>query len=325
MQQPSDQQLNSNPDSTGLVNNAVIESEIISTGHQPLWNTNATLATYQENWLESNFSSINWLPDDWTPAFELSDTMRLDSLAQSIQPELGQSPSEAQVRHTDFNDSSAIINTTDARRHWVQTDTPRDSLGSEQDSTPQSGRLYVDGDGARLPRVRKVPYQYDDENPEQDYPSDPSTQNAFWFPDLESFHAPTDVSIQHEARISQESYDQVCEAFQSTCVTTNHFSLYHTSNFPPINTLNGYVHLYLLHFQPIFPFIHAASFSAHSAHWLLVLAMGAIGSLYYDGNNNESTRCSLAMLEFLRRALLTFVSIIVFPSLTWAIHSIHIH
>jgi hypothetical protein len=252
------------------------------------------------------------------PTFELSEGIRLDPLTQSIQSGLVQSPPQGHARQNDFNNSSAVVTATDSRRHWVQTNTPRDSLGSELEissltpqSTPGTGQLYVDGDGARLPRVRKAPYQYEEisaQELEQGYQSDPNTQNVFWFPDLEDFHWSTDLSARHKAWISQESYDQICETFQSTSVTSTHFSLYYNSNFPSINILSGYVHLYLLHFQPIFPFIHAASFNAHSAHWLLILALGAIGSLYYDGDNNASRQCSLAMHEFVRRALLTFVS-----------------
>lgn len=311
---PLTRSLNTDSEPAALISNNVNETNINPSAHQSLWNTTSTdLTSYQDSWHENNFSSINWLPEDWTPAFDLSESMRLDSLSHPG-TRLGQPSSSNQIPHGDF--SNPPLPETDSRRHWVQSNTPRDSQGSEHSSTPQSqpsiGRLYVDGDGARLPHVRKGLYDYGDsavqDNDVGDQ-SDPRGQDGFWFPELQEGQWSVDGATTYEAQISHETYDLIRKAFQSACVASNHFSSYYTSSFPAIGMLREYVHLYFLHFQPIFPFIHAASFSAQTAHWLLVLALSAIGSLFYHGNRNDITQSSVAMLEFLRRALVSFVSL----------------
>lgn len=60
------------------------------------------------------------------------------------------------------------------------------------------------------------------------------------------------------------------------------------------------------YFQPVLPFIHPATFSAQTSHWLLVIAMAAIGSQYVELEDAEFY--IIGLHEFLRRALNTLVS-----------------
>lgn len=307
-------QHSANRPSSASVTNTANEGGFDSGDHQALWNPNETLANFQTGWPDNNFSSINWLPDNWTPRLEHAEVGSFNSLTQSI--DMGGNSAPPQPQPNEMNDVPADQDTVDSGRHWVQTNTPRDSITSgETSSTPHSqpstGRLYVDGDGSRMPRVRKAPYEYDEtqsQTLEQDYRPDFNALDIFWFPDLDSRPFSFEVPISQTAQVTHDSYDRICEAFRSTCITSSHFRPYYASNFPSVDFLSGCIQLYLLHFQPIFPFIHTVSFRAHSIHWLLNLAMAAIGCSYIGGNQKDITQCSLAMLEFLRRGLLSLVS-----------------
>ena len=75
--------------------------------------------------------------------------------------------------------------------------------------------------------------------------------------------------------------------------------------------MSRFVSLYVEHFQPILPFIHPATLNLSSSHWLLVLAMAAIGS-HYVGVEDVDVLV-VAMHEFLRRAISMMVSVFDLP------------
>ncbi|KAL5361467.1 hypothetical protein BJX96DRAFT_165918 [Aspergillus floccosus] len=74
------------------------------------------------------------------------------------------------------------------------------------------------------------------------------------------------------------------------------------SPFPPVEDLRLYMQLFFHYFHPILPIIHRPSFNANKCHWVLVLAIAAVGSQYVG-----STKTSLHQFpigEYLRRALI---------------------
>jgi hypothetical protein len=260
-------------------------------------------------WSQNNLSSINWLPDDWIPDFQFGP---------GEPAPLSNYPGPNQ---TSQDRSMSLPDTGGSTISHLNSSTP--TFNSDQGiASPETldsngvGYYYVDGDGARLPRVRKALHR----SPHQS--SDPYTplsgidgmehsHTKFGFPAIE-FGAQDDPagSSLGTKRIPIEIYSEVSRVFSKTCITSTYFSPFHTGDFPSLEAMSRFVSLYVEHFQPILPFIHPATLNLSSSHWLLVLAMAAIGS-HYAGV--EDVDLVVAMHEFLRRAISMTVSVFDLP------------
>ena len=73
------------------------------------------------------------------------------------------------------------------------------------------------------------------------------------------------------------------------------------SEFPPQDLFEHLLGLYFASFQSTLPFLHPASFRVENTHWILILAMTAIGARYFGPNPTPALVDSLQ--EFLRRCL----------------------
>ena len=256
-----------------------------------------------EPWYQNNFSSINWLPDNWTPDFQIDG-----NLAPFDQQSLffGHTPQASNLTYPLGNPGQnqtprqALKARDSMRRQSQAVDGPDVSSPSTQ-STHSGGHFYVDGDGARLPRVRKIPYRHSDSYAHASALGSEETFPAFKFPEV------GDVpEVAETKQIPQTSYSEILESFTHNCITTNHFSKFYDAAFPSRQVLSVCILLYRDNFDSILPFIHPATFDISSSHWLLLLAMAAIGSHYLDAEHSESF--SVSMHEFLRRAIATVVT-----------------
>lgn len=280
---------------------------------QNQWDPNFGPETYRGSWLEQNFMSINWMPDDWMPVLDFQGPPRGYISTQSLPPR--------DVRHDlafgvpGVNDSTSPHSgpiSVDSRRHWSQIDTPGASsnsdVGHSVRSQSSAGRLYVDSDGARLPRIRRALSTSDNSFGEDNDFVRLKRQTNFAFPQTGKRGSFQDTSIPQANQIPQHSYDHIYTDFQNLCVVSNVFSPYETSIFPELATMNECLKYCLLHFLPILPFLHPASIDVSSMHHLLILAMCATGSIYHDESCFESRKLTLALLELLRRSILIHVS-----------------
>lgn len=252
-------------------------------------------------WSQNGLSSINWLPDNWIPDFNFS----------SGEPPPQNSYSGPVQTSQDRSMSIPNIASTPSR---LDEDTPKynsdHGIASPENSEGQGvGYYYVDGDGARLPHVRKALHRT------SHHSSDPYTPlpgvDGVQYTHATFGFSRTDYGTQDGASISSkqipiEIYSEILHVFSQTCVTSSYFSPFHTADFPSLESLGLFVRLYIEHFQPILPFIHPATFNLSSSPWLLTLAMVAIGSHYVDVEDVEVL--SISMHEFLRRAISMTVS-----------------
>ncbi|KAL4733297.1 hypothetical protein BDV11DRAFT_175837 [Aspergillus similis] len=71
--------------------------------------------------------------------------------------------------------------------------------------------------------------------------------------------------------------------------------------FPEKSIIDGFVQLYIEHFDPLMPFVHHSLFNTGDTHWLLALAVATVGSQYTSIGGR--TQYIIALLELLRRAL----------------------
>lgn len=260
-------------------------------------------------WSQNGVSSINWLPDNWIPDFDFS------AGEPPPQNDYSGPPQTSQDR------SMSVPNIGSAASHLNGSTPPFNSdqgIASPGNSESQGvGYYYVDGDGARLPRVRKAlhrsPHQSSDPyTPLPGVDGLDYTRSKFGFPDTD-YGAQDGVAVSSMGpkQIPVEIYGEILHVFSQTCVTSSHFSPFHSGDFPSLESLRFFVRLYIEHFQPILPFIHPATFNLSSSHWLLTLAMAAIGSHYVDIEDVEVLVA--AMHEFLRRAINTVVSSLEIP------------
>lgn len=256
-----------------------------------------------EPWYQNNFSSINWLPDNWTPDFSMDG-----NLGPFDQQSLffGQKP---QANHITYELGSSDQNQTSPLQLSRARDLlRRQSQAVDQDvsspstqSTHSGGHFYVDGDGARLPRVRKIPYRHSDSYAHAHAFGSEELFPAFKFPEI------GDLSeVPEPKQIPQSCYNEIFESFTHTCSTTSHYAKFYDSVFPSRNTLSQCTQLYRDNFEALLPFIHPATFVISTSDWLLILALAAVGSHYLE--IEQSDGFSIAIHEFLRRAIETLVT-----------------
>ncbi|KAL7915557.1 C2H2 transcription factor-like protein [Trichoderma velutinum] len=250
-------------------------------------------------WRHNGLSSINWLPENWIADFDFdsgqtppqgsySGPAQISQDRPMSGPDIGSATLHVNENRSPFSNNQGIT-------------APENSNGKGV------GYYYVDGDGARLPRIRKVlhqsAHQSSDTYTQLTNTDGPETiYNKYGFPGCDyGPHDGANISSSGNQQIPIEIYRDILHAFNQTCITSPYSSPFHSGDFPSLESLHLFVRLYNEHFQPILPFIHPATSNILSSHWLLVLAMAAIGSHYV--NIEEVDVLVVAMHEFLRRAI----------------------
>lgn len=258
-----------------------------------------------EPWYQNGFSSINWLPDAWTPDFPMDDR---DEGIESFD----QRPSHLFKNSLEIGAPSCDVTRNNAALH---VSSPQERSGTHRyppplgnrgvdtsQSTARAGHFYVDGDGARLPRVRKAPYGTESFTPTPHY-ENAMHGHGFTFPEVDE---PLEKSIPNIKELPYTTYNELLRVFKRTCTISTHYPPFARGSFPPIGIFSQLVFLYMENFQPILPFLHHPTLDLSTTHWLLVLALTSIGSHYMESEDNDVF--IVAMHEFTRRAIQTVVS-----------------
>ncbi|PYI15567.1 hypothetical protein BO99DRAFT_392290 [Aspergillus violaceofuscus CBS 115571] len=124
----------------------------------------------------------------------------------------------------------------------------------------------------------------------------------FMFPMIEDT-AMHDIQIGPSLLIGKSTYEKIHKAFvQLCCAESVLFSRFESEYLPSATVLSEFVHLYFHHFQPVYPMFHLPTFSTNTCHWIVTLALAAIGSHY--ARLHESDECVSALHELLRRAIM---------------------
>lgn len=273
-------------------------------------NLNIDSANASTPWFQSNFSSINWLPENWTPDFQIENGDALGTFDQDppLMFENNVQPGVSRIGTTSDN--------LDSRQPKRRKNNPRIPIAAQildgQDlsspssqSTHSGGHYYIDGDGARLPRVRKAPYRHSDAYTHSFLLDHRNTYPTFTFPELDEYQDDSNTSNSSIESIPTNVYSEIFRIFNLTCVSSNSYPNFQGGSFPSLQMLSRFVQQYTQDFWSILPFMHPSSFDLSTSHWLLILAMATIGSHYNDTSGAEVI--TLALHEFLRRAVLTVV------------------
>lgn len=257
-------------------------------------------------WDHNSLSSINWLPDNCVPDFDFNSGQP---------PPQGSYSSPAQISQ------SRSMSGPDIGSEALNVSENRSPLNNDQGITSSGnsngkgvGYYYVDGDGARLPRIGKALHRSSQRSSDTYIPLTDADglehiYNKFGFSgcDYGAQDGAATSSLGNQ-QLPVGIYDDILYAFNQTCITSSYFPPFHSSDFPSQESLVLFVCLYNEHFQPILPFIHPVTFSLSNSHWLLILAMAAIGSHYANIENAEVL--VVTMHEFLRRAINMVVSLL---------------
>ncbi|KAI9737326.1 MAG: hypothetical protein M1834_009479 [Cirrosporium novae-zelandiae] len=275
-------------------------------------------------WNQSILSAVNWLSWDDGPNYQDHIGLALGPVDQSTPSGISNQISNPRMPNVLSNPPKPVthyqaINSQTPRRGWLHTiiepqsqqappETEPETSSSSSQTNSGTGRYYVDGDGARLPRIKRrrlAPVRAEPGNPVST--SSLGTDDGWYMlgiPELDNIltnHC--SESIPRTVKLlDQRAYREILECFQHTCISPSYFfDAFESSNFPSCDVLNQLIQFYIEFFQPLLPFIHPSTLDLTKSHWLLALAMATIGSHYVD--IEESERCVASMHEFLRRAI----------------------
>ncbi|KAE8165300.1 fungal-specific transcription factor domain-containing protein [Aspergillus tamarii] len=270
-------------------------------------------------------STINWLSNDLlldTPGDRPTADRHPPHSSQggTIDSSLGQASWLPPVISADQTSPSLP-------EHFYQTPSGNTSLGTDvdsprnfprdaaQSSPPQSrpcnasqlsADSYIDGGGARLPKYRR----------KQDPGLRPASlidirsqlhrtdgQYKFSFPTIQELKEETSSEkVAFNFQIEPAMYDNIYQSFIQLCCTENFlYPKFENNVFPSREALSQFIELYFDSFQTVYPILHGPTFNPNACHWLLTMAVSAIGS--YSAGIDEQDNCSAAFHEFLRRAI----------------------
>ncbi|ESZ93522.1 hypothetical protein SBOR_6103 [Sclerotinia borealis F-4128] len=301
--------LHSMMDLDGATNSSLMRTGQISNQlHIPDTGLSESLPESAGSWTQYNLSSINWLPYDWVPDYQLEDNdMGLIDAGTDINgfsPAVDTAENPIQ-RHSIYSTTSAAIFTPSPQTqgHIQLDNSPGPTLSSEGASTsPNShdtqstGRYYVDGHGSRLPHVRKTPLEAD-LSPSISHPTIDDLDGGFAFPATDN----SDGYSSDYKQIPHETYHIILDLFEKTCISNSPFFIpFHYTRFPTSHILSRFIAHYIASFHQTLPFIHLPSFDVSTSHWLFLLAMAAIGSHYH-----RNASYAKPMHEFIRRAIIS--------------------
>ncbi|KAL9622911.1 MAG: hypothetical protein Q9160_002837 [Pyrenula sp. 1 TL-2023] len=229
-------------------------------------------------WNPSILSTINWLGMDTgpvdtnghlatfqNPAYRYSvGVPQAQLLHQTSVPRMAQTSNPLpQSQGHAATDYSRSHSDEHSVDSAVTIESSFDSINVNNDQA-EPGEFYVDGEPARLPRVNQ--------------------------------------KVRHKFNLTMQDYEAMKNCFQETCVTqTAGVPTFYPIEFPPVPFIENLVGLYVDSFQSLFPMLHLPSLVSPKTHWLLLLAMAAIGSHSLELEGSEIFIES--MHEFVQRAI----------------------
>ena len=187
---------------------------------------------------------------------------------------------------------SVVTSNTPARSGLSQA-TAASICAAQEASTYSIGEYYVDGEPARLPRVKRRKLSLSPHT-DRGHASDGSTFS------LHVTLSP-DIELQHRIHISDGIYEQFSNMWQHACVENRlPWPPFDTTTFPSKDIFEHLLGLYFAYFHQTLPFMHAPSFNVDDVHPLLLLAIAGIGAHFFDECHSAF---AISLSEIVRRIL----------------------
>lgn len=238
--------------------------------------------------------NLNWLDSDFTnfplPQIPLSGEQYIETAPRTNHAGtlLHNGPGQLQSIH-----EGSQTNTESPRSVFSSAITDSTTPQSISDGRPSEvGEYYVDGEPARLPRVKRRKTS--------------TSRHVTVPPDLSIFSLDTSFSIEWQTTtfgIHPSTYAKLQTLYQRLCLEAPApWQSFAAVTFPGKDFLEQLIRLYLGHFDQILPFLHHSQREEAGQNELLVLAMAAIGSHYLGESASQTFTGSIH--EFARRCLL---------------------
>lgn len=284
----------------------------------------------------SMLSTINWLPNEFFagPSSDQSQSSRAPQhFPQGALPDnyAARFTWQPSVINPDNISPSVPENNTHTPSGPLSLGTDMGSprryshVGSESsphaesvDSAKRSADFYVDGGGARLPRYRKKQTPWSTSS--TDLPAttgqgfSENNTRRFGFPGVQEVYMENiPEEVLHSIRpLEAATYDELYRNFLLLCRNDNpFFEMFETENFPRPEECARYLACYFDSFQAVYPIFHVSTFDVNQCHWILSLAILAIGC--HSSSVHDADQCTAAFHEMLRRAI--HVEVTLSPSL----------
>jgi hypothetical protein len=174
------------------------------------------------------------------------------------------------------------------------TDSVSNTSAYDENSS-RVGEYYVDGESARLPRVKRRRLSTGRKRVEVP---------GAWIPfSLRVSDLPDDPNA-HPFTISENAWAEINDSYLRLCIDPGHaqWIAYEPVALPSRQTFGRLVYLYCKHFDQLLPFWHKAFIHEAEVRPILTLTMAAIGSHYLE--EAHSTPLTNSLHEFSRRWLL---------------------
>lgn len=281
---------------------------------------------------QSMLSTINWLPNELFAGASNGQTQLSGVPSQQLQSAVSDSYPTRMAWYPPVTNTEQVspsmaenFSRTPSGHISLGTDmgSPRrySKVGSEAsphsesvDSSKRSSDYYVDGGGARLPSYRKKHVPWPNEVEAMALSGQSIAEDNVRRHGFPSTHEKSVNNISEVAKsvrpIDTNTHQELYRNFLLLCRTENpFFEVFESDYFPTAENCTGYLASYFDSFHDVYPIIHLPTFDLNRCHWLLVLAIMAIGcrtsSIY------EADQCGNAFHEMIRRAL--YVEVNVFP------------
>jgi hypothetical protein len=276
--------------------------------------------------------SLNWLPNDDSITIDYNNILGLDigslglfpSMMSSVAPFGPLMTQEASMLSGLV--TSDILNQQQPHFHtesrngtpWhvaspgAMSD-PASGMVSRLNSTKSEGLYATSSNGARMPctiRGRGSSRLIASATPliplAQLMDGKHDSGETYGFPDtsqviLDHNSLPSDSHASAIPTLSTKTYEALQRQFGKLCLQEqNIFPTFNTTNFPSRASLNLFVLLYFDNFDPILPIVHDRVVPLDD-HWLLALAICAVGSQYAEAD--EFANCVEPLHQMLRRAI----------------------
>lgn len=276
---------------------------------------------------QSMISAINWLPNELFAGPAASDqgqcsrapsqfsqpalpenymvhiawqppVIHADQISTSIPENISQTPSGNLSLGTDMGSP---------RRRSSHVPSEASPHSESVDSTKRSADYYVDGGGARLPKYRKRQTRWSISSADVNSTNESLYETNSRRFDFLSTHEVNIESISDELiysvrKIESTTYNEIYRNFILLCRSENpFFEMFESENLPSAEDCSRYLISYFDSFQAVYPMVHLPSFNPNHCHWLLTVALVAIGC--HSSSTPAADQHTAAFHELIRRAL----------------------
>lgn len=273
---------------------------------------------------QSMLSALNWLPDDLLSGTSHDQAQHGLHPQQWSQPAVQDShascmawqPPSIQNSQTSPSTSESVSRATPGHlslgtgwrspRRYSHVAGETSSQGRSVVSGKRPADYSVNHNGAHLSNNpgSQTSWSTPESNTSSERPLDKRSVHQFAFPNMHELQIRNipDHLVHSFRPIEASTYNKIHRNFLLLCRNDNpFFSKFESENFPSVDDCNRYLVCYFHSFQAIYSLIHLPSFDPNRCHWILTLAVVAIGS--HCSEIREADRCTAAFHELIRRAI----------------------